>query len=629
MSSKKKKNNSKEGEGQQPKQAKQPEVAGKSKTTVPKEGEQKPPKQAKQPEPAPKPKSEGGDKKKKFVPVDTYVENETVESLAATVGGGAIECPKGMRDFTPLQMQIRKYVIEIIRKGFARHGAVEIQTPTAERSEILLGQYGEEGTKLIYRLRQEAAHKEQLSLRYDLTVPMVRYMHCHQLQHLKRYQFGNVFRRDKPKASSGRFREFMQCDFDIAGKHQEPRFCDAECAAIMKEILNELDVGPYVIKTNHRKILNGMMALCAVKDADFSATLAIIDSLDKITWEEARQKLLKMGHTENVVTNLARYCNLRGPPDQIVQQLEKDDAFMAQPEAKAGLNEMKEVFKFAKLMNAFDVFSFDLSLARGLTYYTGIVYEGYLIGGGAATPVVNDGKNAPKSKEEELVLAKRKEKEKDKGDDDDEDWSVVDDSDAPPTGAIIGGGRYDQLFRTIKQRAAGGAKESKDSKDSNLDVPAVGFSIGIERLFSILEKNAKKKGTLRENETMVYVASAGKGLFDERVRIISHLWKNQIAAEMSYGKDPKPRAQAQHANSARIPFMVWTGPDELKAGVVTIKDMRVTTTAEDSKSVAASASSASPSKNDDDDVITTPIKAKEIKVPLDQLVSTLQKLFNT
>lgn len=455
-------------------------------------------------------------------------------------GGGRICCPKGMRDLIPFQMRIRERSMGIIRGVFKKHGAVEIETPAMERREVLVKQYGQDSEKLIYDIKEYglSGTKEHLCMRYDLTIPLCRYCVQHKIANIKRMQTAPVWRRDQPQA--GRFRQFYQCDFDVIGNYEMPRFIDAECLVIIKEILTDLDIGSFIIKVNNRKILNGLIALAAIPPESFKKTCSVIDELDKISWADAKLKLSERGISPSSIATLEFYVNLRGPPFSVVEKLKKDSNFMAQKEAVEGLSELEQVFGFTQIMGALDVVSFDLSMARGLDYYTGMILEGFLTGSSVK-------KQYPEKKQEDESA-----------------------EDEPGVGAICGGGRYDKLVGDIKHRFAGGG-ERKPSDDLN----AVGFSIGIERIFSILEKKAKQKQDTRENDTTVFIASIGKSpaVIQERLAIAAQLWKAGIATEFSYQENPKPQTQTQYAMEHRIPFIVFIGGEELKGNYVTLRQL--------------------------------------------------------
>ncbi|XP_016098509.1 histidine--tRNA ligase, cytoplasmic-like [Sinocyclocheilus grahami] len=348
--------------------------------------------------------------------------------LKAQLGGDegkhvfVLKTAKGTRDYNPKQMAIREKVFNIIISCFKRHGAETIDTPVFELKETLTGKYGED-SKLIYDLKDQGG--ELLSLRYDLTVPFARYLAMNKITNIKRYHIAKVYRRDNPAMTRGRYREFYQCDFDIAGQY-DAMIPDAECLKIVYEILNELDLGDFRIKVG-----------CWVV--------------------------------------------------------------------------------------------FDLSLARGLDYYTGVIYEAILsqtIPALVSTPAEQNGA----------------------------------DEAGVSVGSVAGGGRYDGLV---------GMFDPKGRK-----VPCVGVSIGIERIFSIMEQKAEASSEkVRTTETQVLVASAQKNLLEERLKLTNALWNEGIKAEVLYKKNPKLLSQLQHCEETGIPLVAILGEQELKDGVVKLRNV--------------------------------------------------------
>uniref|UniRef100_A0ACB8EBF2 Uncharacterized protein n=1 Tax=Sphaerodactylus townsendi TaxID=933632 RepID=A0ACB8EBF2_9SAUR len=203
-----------------------------------------------------------------------------------------LKTPKGTRDYSPKQMAIREKVFSIIVDCFKRHGAETIDTPVFELKETLTGKYGED-SKLIYDLKDQGG--ELLSLRYDLTVPFARYLAMNKISNIKRYHIAKVYRRDNPAMTRGRYREFYQCDFDIAGQF-DPMIPDAECLKIVHEILSALQLGDFLIKVNDRRILDGMFAVCGVPDSKFRTICSTVDKLDKYG-KSRRQRCLKSSLT--------------------------------------------------------------------------------------------------------------------------------------------------------------------------------------------------------------------------------------------------------------------------------------------------------------------------------------------
>mmetsp|Transcript_10452 Transcript_10452/g.7345 ORF Transcript_10452/g.7345 Transcript_10452/m.7345 type:complete len:187 (+) Transcript_10452:1372-1932(+) len=185
---------------------------------------------------------------------------------------------------TPLQMAIREKAFNTIKSVFKKHGASEIDTPVFELKETLTGKYGED-SKLIYDLEDQGG--ELLSLRYDLTVPFARYVADKNLSSIKRFHIAKVYRRDQPQMNKGRFREFYQCDFDIAGLFS-PMIADSEVLSVMIDILRNLDIGGFKVKLNHRKFLDAMIDLSGCEKRKFKSICSSIDKLDKEPWEKVR-----------------------------------------------------------------------------------------------------------------------------------------------------------------------------------------------------------------------------------------------------------------------------------------------------------------------------------------------------
>lgn len=411
--------------------------------------------------------------------------------------------PKGTRDATPELMAIRERAFAIITEIFKRHGGVGIDTPVFERRDTLMGKYGED-SKLIYDLADQGG--EILSLRYDLTVPFARYMATSGTTNIRRYHIAKVYRRDQPILTRGRFREFHQCDFDIAGVYP-PMIPDAEILKIMSEVLTTLDLGPFMIKLNHRKLLDAMMAVAGVPADKFRPICSAIDKLDKEPWEAVKQEMVfEKGLPEEVADRLGAFVTRpAGEPLAMLAELEADTTINFNESAKQALADMKLLFKYLQAMNGLANISFDLSLARGLDYYTGIIYEAVLLSPNAL-------------------------------------------------GSIAAGGRYDNLIGMF----------------SGKQVPSVGMSIGIERVMALMEQREREKGKIRTTNIDVLVASVGEYLM-ERMALCSELWARGIGAEFLYHEKPNLRKQIEHALSNDIPFVVWIGENELKENIVTLK----------------------------------------------------------
>ncbi|KAA0709674.1 Histidine--tRNA ligase, cytoplasmic [Triplophysa tibetana] len=454
--------------------------------------------------------------------------------LKAQLGGDegkhtfVLKTAKGTRDYSPKQMAIREKVFNIIISCFKRHGAETIDTPVFELKETLTGKYGED-SKLIYDLKDQGG--ELLSLRYDLTVPFARYLAMNKITNIKRYHIAKVYRRDNPAMTRGRYREFYQCDFDIAGQY-DAMIPDAECLKIVYEILSELDLGDFRIKVNDRRILDGMFAVCGVPDEKFRTICSTVDKLDKMAWEDVKNEMVnEKGLSEDVADQIGQFVSMQGGQD-LAERLLKDPRLSKSKQACAGLTDMKQLFSYLELFQVTDRVVFDLSLARGLDYYTGVIYEAILSQTLPATVSTAAEQNG----------------------------AVAGDEAGVSVGSVAGGGRYDGLV---------GMFDPKGRK-----VPCVGVSIGIERIFSIMEQKAEASTEkIRTTETQVLVASAQKNLLEERLKLTAELWNAGIKAEVLYKKNPKLLSQLQHCEETGIPLVAILGEQELKDGVVKLRNV--------------------------------------------------------
>ena len=278
---------------------------------------------------------------------------------------------KGARDFMPEQMAVREKAFGAITCVFKRHGAVSIDTPVFELRETLTGKYGED-SKLIYDLADQGG--EILSLRYDLTVPFARYVACNNVVNIKRYHIGKVYRRDQPQMNRGRFREFFQCDFDIAGSYSS-MVADSEVLKVLVEILSDLRLGEFEVKLNHRKLLDAMLDIAGVPPQKFRAICSAIDKLDKEPWSAVKAEMVEdKGLAEAVADKIGEMVVLRGRPLELLAKLmDPAHALSLHPGSRAALEELQTLFSFLEAMGALGPIVFDLSLARGLDYYTGTV----------------------------------------------------------------------------------------------------------------------------------------------------------------------------------------------------------------------------------------------------------------
>ncbi len=416
-----------------------------------------------------------------------------------------VKVVKGARDFLPFQMAIRDKAFKIITDVFKKHGAVEIDTPVFELKETLMGKYGED-SKLIYDLNDQGG--ELLSLRYDLTVPFARFMAVHNLPSIKRYHIGKVYRRDNPQMARGRYREFYQCDFDIAGPNYGRMIPEADVIKVVVEILTQLPVGGFNVKLNHRLLLDALVNISGIKDDLYKTVCSSVDKLDKEDWATVKKELIEKGITEEQSEKLWSFVQLKDKPKALLEKLNTNNELLSNQKGKTALEEMGILFDYLEIMGTDKYCTFDLSLARGLDYYTGLIYETVL-------------------------------------------------TDTDKVGSISGGGRYDNLVGMF----------------SGKQIPAVGVSIGIERIFNILEEKYKDSSDIRSVETEVFVAAIGKNLTKERFKVLNELWDNGIKAEILYNENPRMDKQMDYVVNNRIPFIIFIGENELKENKLKIKCM--------------------------------------------------------
>lgn len=420
-----------------------------------------------------------------------------------------LKSAKGMRDFNQNQMAAREMVFDKIKKVFKRHGAQAIDTPVCELKEILTDKYGED-SKLIYELQDQGG--ELLALRYDLTVPFARFLAQNKIQTFKRYQIAKVYRRDNPSPNQGRFREFYQCDFDIAGVYDQ-MLPDSECLKIVYEILNDLNLTQFVIKVNHRSILSGIFNLCDIPDKQFKTVCSSIDKMDKMSWAEIKKELINVKNIkEESVDKIHQYVKLSGKGTFLAELLQSEMANI--PETKKALESLQLFDKYCKILKIDHVLKYDLSLARGLDYYDGIIFEVQLTEKGGAE-----------------------------------------------VGSIAAGGRYDNLVGSLS-----------DAK--NYQVPCVGISLGIERVLSIIEKQLTAEGK-KLDSPQCYICSVGSEMIEERLKLINEFWAAGIRAEHSYKGAPKLLNQFKYCEDRNIPFCVIIGSKEVENGVVKLRDLNL------------------------------------------------------
>ncbi|KFY38910.1 hypothetical protein V495_06271 [Pseudogymnoascus sp. VKM F-4514 (FW-929)] len=468
-----------------------------------------------------------------------------------------LKTPKGTKDWQGTDMVIRDKIFSTITDVFKRHGAVTIDTPVFELKEILSGKYGED-SKLIYDLADQGG--EICSLRYDLTVPFARWLAMNQkIQSIKRYHIAKVYRRDQPAMTKGRMREFYQCDFDIAGTY-DSMVPDAEIVKITTEIFAGLGwEGRYTIKLNHRKILDGLFQVCGVPDDKIRTISSAVDKLDKLPWADVRKEMTEeKGLDGEIADKIGKYVVLKGQSD-LLEKLKADESLMANESMKAGLADMDLLFSYLRSFDALSNVSFDLSLARGLDYYTGVIYEVVTEGSApGSAPVTLATTSAAAAAPPRPSKKPSKSKDADGEEDRSNDPSVG-------VGSVAAGGRYDNLV---------GMFSGKNQ------IPCVGISFGVDRIFSITKARMEAEKTeskVRSSEVDVYVMAVGgkgfTGLLQERMAICAQLWAAGVKAEFLYKVKPKLQQQFKAAEDGGVPLAVIFGEEEFAKNQVKIKEL--------------------------------------------------------
>ncbi|RYP65309.1 hypothetical protein DL771_008378 [Monosporascus sp. 5C6A] len=438
-----------------------------------------------------------------------------------------LKTPKGTKDWQGKDMVIRDKIFNTITQVFKRHGGVTIDTPVFELKEILAGKYGED-SKLIYDLADQGG--ELCSLRYDLTVPFARWLAMNRdIQNIKRYHIAKVYRRDQPAMTKGRMREFYQCDFDIAGNY-DAMLPDAEIIRIITEVFDELGwKGTYTVKLT---------------------ISSAVDKLDKLPWSNVRKEMTEeKGLDAEVADKIGEWVVLKGQKD-LLEKLRSDEKLAANPSMKQGMDDLELMFSYLEAFNALDVVSFDLSLARGLDYYTGVIYE-----------VVTEG-SAPSTTPAAQEVVPAPSKKNNFSSDPDEDRSS---DPSVGVGSVAAGGRYDNLVGMFSGKT---------------QIPCVGISFGVDRIFSITKARMaadKSSELVRGNEVDAFVMAFGgkgfTGLLKERMSVCTTLWEAGVKAEFSYKTKPKLSNQFKAAGANGVPFAIILGEDELAQGKVKIKEM--------------------------------------------------------
>lgn len=428
--------------------------------------------------------------------------------------------PKGTRDFSPAEMVKRNYIFDTITQVFQLYGFQPIETPAMENLSTLMGKYGEEGDKLLFKILNSGdfmskVPREQLDaadsgritptiaekgLRYDLTVPFARFVVQHQNEitfPFKRYQIQPVWRADRPQ--KGRYREFYQCDVDVVGSNS--LLNEAELVQIIDGVFTRLKIDT-VVKINNRKILAGIAEIIGENQRVVDITVAI-DKLEKIGLDKVNAELAEKGISATAIENLQPILGLTGSSAQKITRLE---AILAESATgMAGLAEMKTLLDYLSALELSTEIELDLTLARGLNYYTGTIFE---------------------------VKAKNME-----------------------MGSICGGGRYDDLTGIFGLP----------------NVSGVGISFGAERIYDVLNQLELYPAKLLKTTRVMFV---NFGPAEEKycLPVLAELRKLGVNAEI-FPDSTKMKKQMNYANKKEIPFVVLAGENEMNAQKFTLKNM--------------------------------------------------------
>jgi histidyl-tRNA synthetase len=431
-----------------------------------------------------------------------------------------ISIPKGTRDFNPQEMTRRNYIFDTIKEVYQLYGFQSIETPSMENLSTLMGKYGEEGDKLLFKILNSGDFTKKVDtdawsdqdtlklapqicekgLRYDLTVPFARFVVQHRNDinfPFKRFQIQPVWRADRPQ--KGRYREFVQCDADVVGSNSLMH--EAELVMIMDEVFSRLGINA-TIKINSRKLLTALAELVGKPELITTITVAI-DKLDKIGIEKVIEELVAAGLTDSDINKVIPIIELKGTNEEKLDRI--TDLFEQNESSIAGKAELTQVFNFLKSYKLRNEVEFDLSLARGLSYYTGCIFE---------------------------VKAK--------------DVSI---------GSICGGGRYDDLTGIF------GLK----------DVSGVGISFGADRIYDVLEQLNQFPDTTLQGPKVMFVNFGEK----EAIYVLNaavQLRKNGVSAEV-YPDSAKMKKQMNYANAKNFPYVVLAGENEINNQTYTLKNM--------------------------------------------------------
>jgi len=429
--------------------------------------------------------------------------------------------PKGTRDFTPQEMANRNYIFNTIKDVFRLYGFQQIETPAMENLSTLMGKYGEEGDKLLFKILNSGDYMNGLEdgellgrnslkltnkisekgLRYDLTVPFARFVVQHQNEisfPFKRYQIQPVWRADRPQR--GRYREFYQCDVDVVGS--DSLLNELELIQIVDDIYRRLKIN-VVVKINNRKILSGIAEIIGEAEKITDITVAI-DKMDKIGLDKVNEEIASKGISEEAIAKLQPILKLNGTNTEKLEQLK---TVLADSEiGMKGVSELETIFSLCEAMKVETRIELDLTLARGLNYYTGAIFE-------------------VKALDVEM-------------------------------GSITGGGRYDNLTGVFGMEGVSG----------------VGISFGADRIYDVLNQLNLYPETSVEQTKILFV-SFGEQELMYSLPWLSSLRTQGVNAEI-YPEPAKMKKQMSYADNKKIPFVAIVGETEMKEGKVMLKNMK-------------------------------------------------------
>jgi len=428
--------------------------------------------------------------------------------------------PKGTRDFSPEEMLKREFIFNTVRQVFRLYGYQPIETPAMENLSTLLGKYGAEGDKLLFRIlnsgdflsgvtdndlikREQGKISSRMcekGLRYDLTVPFARYVVQHRDEIVfpfKRYQIQPVWRADRPQ--KGRYREFFQCDVDVIGS--DSLLNEYELVRIIDEVFSRFNI-TVVIKINNRKVLSGIAEVAGVSDKITDITVAI-DKIEKIGFEAVIEELKGKGISETAIAKLHPVLNLSGKTQAKLNKLEK--MLAATEIGMKGISELRTLFGYFDNNTLNSTIELDLTLARGLNYYTGAIIE-------------------VRSKNVSI-------------------------------GSICGGGRYDDLTGIFGMPGVSG----------------VGVSFGADRIYDVLI-SLNQFETLKAQGQSVMIINFGEKELNYNLNILSIIQKLGITSEI-FPEPAKMKKQMVYADSKKITYVLIAGEDEMKNNEVTVKNM--------------------------------------------------------